>query len=84
MWSFVNEETRRQLFEWVEIFAKLESSWGYWFPDVKQILKCPNDGTHSLKLSQQTANGTSTDAAMRCPRTRNVRRRRVNQTKQIV
>ena len=35
-----------------------------------------------LKLSQQTANGTFTDTAMRCPRTRKVRQRRVDQTKQ--
>ena len=45
------------------------------------MLKCPIDGTKSLKLSQMV-NGTSADAAMRCPRTRMLRQRRVDQTKQ--
>ena len=84
MLSLTNEETQRQLSrsvtEWDECFAKLESSWGYWFPDVQQMLKCPIDGTKELKLSQMT-NGTSADAAMRCPRTRKLRQRRVNQAK---
>ena len=84
MLSLTNEETQRQLSrsvtEWDECFAKLESSWGYWFPDVQQMLKCPIDGTKELKLSQMT-NGTSADAAMRCPRTRNLRQRRVHQAK---
>ena len=62
------------------MFAKLESSWGYWFPDVQQMLKCPIDRTKELKLSQMT-NGTSADAAMRCPRTRKLRQRRVHQAK---
>ena len=53
---------------------------GYWFPDVQQMLKCPIDGTKELKLSQMT-NGTSADAAMRCPRTRKLRQRRVHQAK---
>ena len=51
MLSLTNEETQRQLSrsvtEWDEFFAKLESSWGYWFPDVQQMLKCPIDGTKS-------------------------------------
>ena len=66
--------------EWDECFAKLESSWGYWFPDVQQMLKCPIDGIKELKLSQMT-NGTSADAAERCPRTRKLRQRRVHQAK---
>ena len=44
------------------------------------MLKCPIDGTKELKLSQMT-NGTSADAAMRCPRTRKLRQRRVHQAK---
>ena len=76
MSSLTKEETQRQLSrsvaEWEECFAKLESSWGYWFPDVKQMLRCPIDETKEFKLSQM-ANGTSTDAAMRCPRTRKLR-----------
>ena len=84
MLSLTNEETQRQLSrsvtEWDECFAKLESSWGYWFPDVHQMLKCPIDGIKELKLSQMT-NGTSADAAKRCPRTRKLRQRRVHQAK---
>ena len=44
------------------------------------MLKCPIDGEKELKLSQMT-NGTSADAAMRCPRTRKLRQRRVHQAK---
>ena len=44
------------------------------------MLKCPIDGTKELKLSQMT-NETSADAAMRCPRTRKLRQRRVHQAK---
>ena len=84
MLSLTNEETQRQLSrsvtEWDEFFAKVESSWGYWFPDVQQMLKCPIDGIKELKLSQMT-NGTSADAAKRCPRTRKLRQRRVHQAK---
>ena len=84
MLSLTNEETQKQLSrsvtEWDEFFAKLESSWGYWFPDVQQMLKCPIDGIKELKLSQMT-NGTSADAAKRCPRTRKLRQRRVHQAK---
>ena len=84
MLSLTNEETQRRLSrsvtEWDECFAKLESSWGYWFPDVQQMLKCPIDGTKELKLSQMT-NGTSADAAMRCPRKRKLRQRPVHQAK---
>ena len=85
MLGLTNEETQRQLSrsvtEWEECFVKMELSWGYWFPDVKQILKCPIDGTTALKQSQ-VANRTSTDAAMRCPRTRKLRQSRVHQAKQ--
>ena len=85
MLGLTNEETQRQLSrsvtEWEECFVKMEWSWGYWFPDVKQILKCPIDGTTALKQSQ-VANRTSTDAAMRCPRTRKLRQSRVHQAKQ--
>ena len=85
MLSLTKEETQRQLSrsvtEWEECFAKLESSWGYWFPDVIQMLKCPIDGTSVLKLSKME-NDTSTDAAMRCPRTRELMQKRVDQTKQ--
>ena len=84
MLSLTNEETQRQLSrsvtEWDEFFAKLESSWGYWFPDVQQLLKCPIDGIKELKLSQMT-NGTPADAAKRCPRTRKLRQRRVHHAK---
>ena len=84
MLGLTNEETQRQLSrcvtEWDECFAKLESSWEYWFPDVQQMLKCPIDGIKELKLSQMT-NGTSADAAMRCPRTRKLRQTRVHQAK---
>ena len=84
MLSLTNEETQKRLSrsvtEWDECFAKLESSWGYWFPDVHQMLKCPIDGTKELKLSQMT-NGTSADAAMRCPRKRKLRQRPVHQAK---
>ena len=55
MLSHRNEETQRQLSrsvtEWEECFVKLESSWGYWFSDVKQMLKCPTEETKALKLS---------------------------------
>ena len=84
MLSLTNEETQRQLSrsvtEWDKFFAKMEKSWGYWFPDVQQMLKCPIDGTKELKLSQMT-NGTSADSAMRCPRTRKLRQKRVHQAK---
>ena len=84
MLSPINEETQQQLSrsvtEWDDCFAKLESSWGYWFPDVKQMLKCPIGETKELKLSQMT-NGTSADAAMRCPRKRKLRQRPVHQAK---
>ena len=73
MLSVTNEETQRQLnrslTDWENCFAKLESSLGYWYSDVKKMLKCPIDGSDALKLSLM-ANGTSADAAMRCPCTK--------------
>ena len=45
MLDLTNEEMERQLSrsvtEWEEFFVKLEASWGYWFPDVKTMLKGP-------------------------------------------
>ena len=85
MLSLTKEETQRELSrsvsEWGECFAKLESSWGYWFPDAKPMLRCLIDGTDALKQSQM-ANGTSAEAAMRCPRTTKMRQRQVDKTKQ--
>ena len=82
MLSLPNEETQKQfsrtVIEWEKSIAKLESSWQYCFPDVKQTLKCPTEGTKALKLSQM-ANGTSAEAAMRYPRSGKLRRRRVDQ-----
>ena len=45
------------------------------------MLKCPNDGPKALELSQ-IANGTSAEAAMRCPRTKKLRQRCADQTNQ--
>ena len=85
MLNLTNEEMQRQLSrsvtEWEECFAKLESSWGYWFSDAKQLLKGPIDATDALKQNQM-ANETSADAAMRYPRTRKLRHRHVDKTKQ--
>ena len=84
MLSLTKEGMQRQLSrsvtEWEECFAKLESSWKYWFPDVKEMIKSPIDGTDALKQSQM-ANGTSADAAMRCFHTRKLRQRHVDKTK---
>ena len=85
MLSLSKEEKKKQLSrsvtEWEYCFAKLESSWGYWFPDVKEMLKCPIDGTDALKQSQMP-NGTSADAAIRWLHTRKLRQRHVDKTKQ--
>ena len=52
MFSHTNEEAKRQLSrrvtEWEKCFAKLESIWEYRFPDMKEMLKCPIDGTKAL------------------------------------
>ena len=72
MLDLTNKETQRQLSrsvtEWEELFAQLEASWGYWFPDVKTVLKGPKDETDKTKLRQVTS-GVSTKVAMRCPHT---------------
>ena len=51
-----NEETQRQLSrsvaEWKELFARLEASWGYWFLDVKTMLKGPKDETNRTKRAK--------------------------------
>ena len=43
------------------------------------MLKRSIEGTKAMKLSQKT-NGKSADTAMRCPRTKKLRQRRVDQT----
>ena len=62
MLDITSEEKQRQLSrsvtEWEEIFGELESSWGYWFPDVKTMLKGPKDETNKTKL-RQMASGVS-------------------------
>ena len=84
MLDLTNEESQRRLSrsvtEWEQFFAKLEASWGYWFPDVKTMLKGPKDETDKTKL-RQVASGASTDAAMRCPHTRKLKQSRFNTTK---
>ena len=54
MLSLTKEETQRQLSrsvtDWEEFFAKMESSWGYWFSNAKQKLKCSTDEANALKL----------------------------------
>ena len=66
--------------EWEEFFVKLEDSWGYWFPDVKTMLKNPKDETDKTKL-RQVASGTCTDATMRCTYTRKLKQSSFNPTK---
>ena len=84
MLNLTNEEKQRQLSrsvtEWEEIFAELESSWGYWFPDVKTMLKGPKDETNKTMLRQMTG-GVSTNAAMRCTQTRKLKQSSFNPTK---
>ena len=84
MLDLTNEEKQRQLgrsvTEWEQFFAQLEASWGYWFPDVKTMLKGPKDETNKTKLRQMTS-GVSTNAAMRCPRTRKLKQSSFNPTK---
>ena len=76
MLDLTNKEKQRQLSrsvtEWKEFFAELEASWGYWFPDVKTLMKGPKDETDKTKLRQE-ASGTSTNAAMRCTQTRKLK-----------
>ena len=84
MLDLTNKEKQRQLgrsvTEWKEFFAELEASWGYWFPDVKTMLKGPKDETNKTKLRQLTS-GVSTNAAMRCPQTRKLKQSSFNRTK---
>ena len=83
MLDLTNEENQRQLSrsvtEWKEFFAELEASWGYWFPDVKTLMKGPKDETHKTKLRQE-ASGTSTNATMRCTHTRKLKQSSFNRT----
>ena len=83
MLDLTNKEKQRQLSrsvtEWEEFFVKIEASWGYWFPDVKTMLKGPKDGTNKTKHRQVTI-GVSTNAAMRCPHTRKVKQSSFNPT----
>ena len=84
MLDLTNEEKQRQLSrsvtEWKDFFAELEASWGYWFPDVKTLMKGPKDETDKTKLRQE-ASGTSTNAAMRCTQTRKLKQSSFNPTK---
>ena len=84
MLDLTNKEKQRQLSrsvtEWKEFFAELGTSWGYWFPDVKTLMKGPKDETDKTKLRQE-ASGTSTNAAMRCTQTRKLKQSSFNPTK---
>ena len=84
MLDLTNEATQRQLgrsvTEWEQFFAQLEDSWGYWFPDVKTMLKNPKHGTDKKRL-RQVASGTCTDATMRCTHTRKLKQSSFNRTK---
>ena len=83
MLDLTNEEKQRQLSrsvtEWEEFFAELEASWGYWFPDVKTLMKGPKDETDKTKLRQE-ASGTSTNATRRCTHTRKLKQSSFNRT----
>ena len=84
MLDLTNEEKQRQLSrtvtEWEEFFAQLEANWGYWFPDVKTMLKGPKDKTNETNLRQMSS-GISANAAMRCPYTRKLKQSSFNPTK---
>ena len=83
MLDLTNKEKQRQLSrsvtEWKEFFAELEAGWGYWFPDVKTLMKGPKDETDKTKLRQE-ASGTSTNATMRCTHTRKLKQSSFNRT----
>ena len=83
MLDLTKKEKQRQLSrsvtEWKEFFAELEASWGYWFPDVKTLMKGPKDETDKTKLRQE-ASGTSTNATMRCTHTRKLKQSSFNRT----
>ena len=67
MLDLTSKEKQRQLSrsvtEWEGFFAQLEANWGYWFTDVKTMLKGPKDETNKTKF-RQMASGISTNAAM--------------------
>ena len=56
MLDLTNEGKQRQLgrsvTEWEQLFAHLEASWGYWFPDVKTMLKDPKDETNKRSFAK--------------------------------
>ena len=85
MLDLTNKEKKRQLSrsvtEWKALFAQLEANWGYWFPDVKTMLKGPKDETSKTKI-RQMASEISTNAAMRCPYTRKLKQSSFDPTKQ--
>ena len=66
--------------EWEEFFAELEANLGYWFPDVKTMLKDPKDETNKTTLRHMTG-GVSTNKAMRCTQTRKLKQSSFNPTK---
>ena len=81
MLDLTNEEKQsRSVTEREEFFAQSEASWGYWFPDVKTMLKNLTDETNITKL-RQVASGTSTNATMRCTHTRKLKQSSFNPTK---
>ena len=84
MLDLTNEATQRHLnqsvTEWEEFFVKLEASWGYWFSDVKTMLKVPKGEVNKTKHRHVTT-GASTNAAMRCPQTRRLKQSSFNPTK---
>ena len=86
MMDLTNEEKQRQLSrsvtEWKEFFAQLKAIWGFWFPDVKTMLKGPNDATNKTNFCQ-VASGTSTYATMRCTPTSKLKQSSFNRTKRI-
>ena len=66
--------------EWEEFFVISEDNLGYWFPDLKQRFKYQKDETKKLKL-WQTPHGSSTNAALSCPRTRKLKQSSFNSEK---
>ena len=83
MLDLTDEEKQRQLSrsvtEWKDFFAELQASCGYWFPDVKTLMKGPKDETDKTKLRQE-ASGTSTNATMRCTHTKKLKQSSFNRT----
>ena len=64
----------------VRILCTVRGQLGYWFPDVKTMLKSANAATNKTKV-RRVASGTSTNAAMRCPHTRKLKQSIFNPTK---